>query len=166
MIVRGYKDAIATIKALYKQVYEETSKLTAPREATVRQALANDFGVASPVWDFTGLTSGAWNDIITYTVPDNTVIGVYGINLLDDTQKVTAVRVTVGGAVRRLWDVTDVYNADDNGRTLFLDSADQLVVSENSDVTVSIYATDTEAKIQLLAFLGEERGRTIDKPAL
>ena len=166
MIIRTYKDALAIVKGVYKQVYEETSKLTAPREATVRQAMATDFGLAAPVWSFSSLTANAWNDVIDFTVPNNTVIGIYGLNLLDATQTVTGVKVTVGGAVRRLWDVTNVYNADDNGRTLFFDSADALIISENSTVKVSIYATSDTVNMQILSFLGEERGKTIDKPAL
>lgn len=166
MIIRSYKDALASIRSLYKQVYEEASKATAPREATVRQALATDFGLANPVWSFSGLTANAWNDVINFTVPNNAVVGIYGLNLLDTTNTITAVKVKVGGADVRLWDITDALNGDDNGRTIYFDSADSIVIAENSTVTVSVYATNTDVNFQLLAFIGEERGKTIDKPAL
>lgn len=103
------------------------------------------------------LSAGENAEVVSKTVDNGRVLGIYGVSVLSKqmgtaagpaTSALVQIDVNVGGREARVWPVQNVYNTNE-GRLYFLDP---IIVTEAKKVSIDLWAA-TAADVRL-TFLG------------
>jgi len=166
-IIKRYELALNDINTAYKTAATEVATLLPGREVNVRQGVPNDLGDAVRPYRFNQIglvvSDTVFSTLYTYQVEIATVQVFYGLKSRDSTPTVTNVRVTVGGTRARQWHMEDPYDNSTFPAEIFFDIADLLSIKERSTVTIEGIPQAVTANLEPFFWVGEERGRTVNK---
>ena len=99
---------------------------------------------------------------INHTVPERTWIGFGGFYDNTPIPFITAIRVKVGGVMRRMWDLSRMHTRE--VPELFLEPEEQLIVEEGKPLLIEAYASNTgTAKLGIYGYVGEQAGKKIQR---
>lgn len=115
---------------------EQESKVTRNR-LVVRDILtATDLDYGAEEWsEVTGTTVNAYETMTTGTMGTDRYIGIFGVKLVEGAGSCSALRFTIGGADRAIWQLQSL-NAED-GYVGFTPSV--ILITQNSPYTISRY---------------------------
>lgn len=167
MKIRSFEKAAPYIAANYNAVLATVvAQIGATRNATVRDMRPYDLGDTTNT-DYFTVTYAAtgWQTIYSTTIPNRKVYGIYGISLPNNTQTTSAVRITVGSSLMRLYMLQELYDGNTyEGRTVFFYPDDQVVAQENNLITIQGYALAAATdNVVILGHVGEPEGEIIYK---
>jgi len=130
------------------------------KKVTVRDLRPQDLNYSNPDWTHTWSAAG-WETLVSsYTIPDNTYIGIYGVYV--NNSAVTAIKIAVGGADKRYWDVQDI--ADREEKFAVLEEDETIIFAQGSTVTIQAYANAAgDYVIKFLGYVAEPYGKLVYK---
>lgn len=113
-------------------------------------------------------TSYEASQISAQTIPDDTVVCIYGLYDLSYHQMVTGIRIQSGQAVRAEWDMFPILDTPlrPEYRTMYADSP--VIISKTINVEIQHYIrakspqTVSGIEIALLGLVAEKRGKQIE----
>jgi hypothetical protein len=136
--------------------------------AIKRGGQPSDFNFANDVWlkNFGAGTPNAWNVFTTFTVPDNTYIGIGGFFDLSTAPSVAKVKLGNASCVFRMFEFEPVLVKCEP--EMILDQTEQIIFGPNQMVTISVYLTaaDANCKFGIHSVVGEPAGNNVSYSGL
>lgn len=144
--------------------------LGASQNLVFRGLRPSDLGETNDVWAETiGTTANVYENsqITSQTIPDDTVVVLYGVHDLTDVQFVTSLRIRSGQGVRAEWDLFPIITDDKrlDARTAY--ALSPIIITKGINVDIQYYVrqgspqTARGAEIQILGMVAEKSGQII-----
>ncbi len=167
-IDRIYNNALTILE-------EQASIILDDNQLVVRALRPTDLNQTNAVWAETvsaTASTGTTYEVSTITaqtIPDDTVVLLYGLYDTSDPQVVTGMRIQSGQAVRAEWDMFPIIGTDPTRpeyRTMYADSP--VVIAKNINVEISHYIRAfspqvvSGIEIVILGLVAEKRGKQIE----
>lgn len=134
------------------------------KKGIVRDLQPTDIGLSNEYFevDLSAATAPGWVTYSTFTVPDNTYVGIGGIFNNTPCPIVSKVRIKAGSSYIREWEMEPWYASGTPFRVLQAD--EQVIFSENTEVTIEVYLkAPGVTNLGFYGYVGEPSGKTISK---
>lgn len=136
----------------------------------IRGLRPSDLGETNDIWSETiTATANAYqsSQVANQTVPDNTVVCLFGVHDLSEHQMVTAVRVRSGQGVRAEWDLFPLITDDRRPEARTGYALTPVIITKSINVEIQYYVRQASpqtvrgVEIQILGLVAEKSGQNI-----